>query len=237
MLLDERTMKAGFTTNAHSSRVLEYTWNGLSWVQLTPNKYSVAPITGLGDSAAGGCDYDWGSPGLMWTTADHLHFIPPDADYIYGLQGTPTSGPGPFDVTTSLLIDSDNETTTGDKYYQGDVEIPCPGATSTGCSAVAERITCNTHGGGYLLALNVTNNTGQPITSVLVTPPTGYTVTPGNPPIPGGSLADQHSTNLVVTITGGHPGDKPCFTVTFMTQSGCQCKTQVCPTLPIVAQF
>src|SRR5205807_9419861 len=38
--------------------------------------------------------------------------------------------------------------------------------------------------------------------------------------------------NVPVTITGGKPGEKACFTVTFMGKDGCLCTIEVCTVLP-----
>jgi hypothetical protein len=140
-----------------------------------------------------------------------------------------------LDVTKGVLIDLDNNVTKVDKMHVGDVEIPCPAEVQTAeCAAEIKEITCKKDGSGYSAIVTVTNNSGQTITSVLLTPPPGsdYTLTPQNPPLPGGSLANHASANLPITINGGKPGEKACFTVTFMTKDGCQCTIEVCTVLP-----
>lgn len=228
MLVAERTMTSDVSSYAHSSRVLEYKWNGASWVP-TPNSYKIGAIQ-TQTNAAGGCDYDWGSPGFMWATGDALHFPVP---FIYGLQGTPTSG-SPLDVTNSVLIDLNNDVSNMDKTWIGDVEIPCPPASPTPtpepCAAAVKEITCKKDGSGYSVNLVVTNNTGQPVIDVLLASPPGsnYTVAPAH----AGPLANHASINVAVTITGGKPGEKVCFTVTFMGKDGCLCTIEVCTVLP-----
>lgn len=233
MLLAERCMANDISSAAHKARALEYTLIGSTWTQSSPGKYRVGllptPPTNTETNSAGGCDYDWSQPNRMWVTGDALHFIA--ADLIYGLQGTPITGGG---QNNSILIDLDGDVSGLNKYFIGDVEIPCPPASPTptpeSCSAVAKEITCKKGGSGYSLNLVVTNNTGQPVIDVLLAAPPGsnYTVAPAH----AGPLANQASINVPVTITGGKPGDKVCFTVTFMGKDGCLCTIEVCTVLP-----
>ena len=80
----------------------------------------------------------------------------------------------------------------------------------------------------------VTNNTGQTLTHVLLTPLPGstYSLSPQMPLLPGGSLSSGGSIILPVSITGGTPGEKICFIVTFMGKEGCVCTIEVCIPLP-----
>lgn len=224
MLLAERCMANDISSTAHAGRALEYTLVGATWTQLTPGKYRVGLLPPTTETnSAGGCDYDWSVPNRMCVTGDALHFVGPN-DYIYGLQCTPITGGG---QNNSILIDLDGNTSGPNKYFIGDVEIPCPGeVTQAECVAVVKEVTCKKDGSGYSAIVTVTNNSGQPVTNVLLTPVAGsnYTVTPQN----GGPIGPHSSINIPITITGGKPGDKACFTVTFMTSDGCLCTIQVC---------
>lgn len=101
------------------------------------------------------------------------------------------------------------------------------------CAAVTRELTCRPNG-GYLYTFTVTNNTGEDVTSVLVTPPIngGFTIAPQMPPLPGGVLQNGQSVTLQVTINGGQPGQKICFTVTLMTRELHCCTVDICVTLP-----
>src|SRR5688572_32446554 len=63
---------------------------------------------------------------------------------------------------------------------EGPVDGPPVGVPS--CSAVTRKIACDKRG-GYLYSFTVTNNTGEPVTSVLVTPPagSGFSISPQTP--------------------------------------------------------
>jgi hypothetical protein len=116
-------------------------------------------------------------------------------------------------------------------------QSPCSTGTADGkplCSAGSGEISCKEDGSGYQYSFTVTNNTGSVVTSVLVTPPVGsnYTITPQQPPLPGGSLADGHSVTLHVTITGGQAGQEICFAVTLMTEKKTCCTVTLCVILP-----
>ena len=245
----------------HASRLLEYTRpNSTSaWTPLTvaaANKFGVGaphPLTSTNDggrpSCAGGGDYDVVG-GLVWSTGDALHYkgtgasaggfpYPPDVgpaqtDYIYGIQGLKAMTGGT--IHNSLLIDLTNGTTApGNKNEMGDVEIPCPEDSAQTCAVKTDEISCKKDGtGGYLFTFTVTNNTGKPVINVLLTPPpnSNFSITPQNPPLPGGVLLNGQSTTIQVTITGGQPGKQICFPVTLMAQDGPCCTIEVCPVLP-----
>jgi hypothetical protein len=245
MLLAERSMN-GDTNNknntfvAHASRYLEYTKIGSTWTLLLPAKFGPGTLTSGGaPSSAGGATYDlFGA--RVWGTADAMHLNVNDS--LYGIQGLPMSGGS---VLNSLLVDlTDTPTTTAHKNQMGDIEIPCatcdggPSPTPTPpatCGVKTDEISCKKDGtGGYLNTFTVTNNTGKPVTKVLVTPPlnSNFAITPQNPPLPNGVLLNGQSATLTVTITGGQPGKQICFTITLMTKDGPCCTVEVCPVLP-----
>lgn len=133
MLLAERSMIDDTNSSAHSSRLLEYCKNPATGIW-TPsgNTFIVGDISsGLNDSSAGGCDYDFAT-GVnttvnVWGTADAIKFgnVPPPLEYVYGIGGLPFSGGDA--KFGGIMIDIDQDTTSGDKFQQGDVEITCPG--------------------------------------------------------------------------------------------------------------
>jgi uncharacterized repeat protein (TIGR01451 family) len=110
-----------------------------------------------------------------------------------------------------------------------------PPPTTNSCEVKTKDIACKADGtGGYLYTFTVTNNTGLPVTNLLVTPPSNsnFSITPQMPPLPNGVLPNGQSATLTVTITGGKPGQKVCFTVTLMTKDGPCCTVEVCTALP-----
>jgi hypothetical protein len=247
MLLAERSMNGDINTPyaAHESRLLEYTkaTSTSPWANVDPEKFGIGvahPWTianGSRPSSAGGTDYDFAVPGLVAVTGDALHFPgypqPPNVgtpyvDYIYGLQLFQQTNVH-HTILDSVLIDLTGDTTVANKNQVGDVEISCPPPES--CSAVVKEIICKKGDGtGYTMSLQVTNNSGQPAIDVLLAtaPGSSYTVAP----VHGGPVADHASINIPVTITGGKPGTKACFTITLMGEDGCLCTIEVCPVLP-----
>jgi len=236
MLVAERSMADETTPSAHVSRVLEYS-PGITWTLSNPSKFRSNP--NRPSSAAGGEDYDFSVGGLVWSTDDALHYptppsIPVESDYIYGIEGTPVTG---GDTHSSVLIDLDGNIAAGNKTQLGDVEIPCPEgmAEPRTCAVKTDDISCKKDGtGGYLFTFTVTNNTGKPVTDVLLTPPlnSNFSITPQHPPLPGGVLPNGQSASLQVTINGGQPGKQVCFAVTLITEDGPCCTVEVCVTLP-----
>lgn len=232
MLLAERTMTDETTSNAHQSRALEYTLVSGTWTLLNPAKFKFnVGVASLQNSSAGGVDPDFGPNGRYWFMGDAIHFGNPDL--IYGLEGVPATG---GDITNSVLI-ALSGAADFHKYELGDVEIPCPdevGQPRT-CAIKSDEISCKKDGtGGYVFTFTVTNNTGKPVTNVLLTPPlnSNFSITPQNPPLPGGVLLNGQSVTLTVTITGGQPGQKVCFPVTLIAQDGPCCTVEVCVVLP-----
>lgn len=102
------------------------------------------------------------------------------------------------------------------------------------CLAEGKDISCELNSaGGYSYTFTATNNTGQPVTNVLVTPPNGstFTITPQMIPVSLGP--GQTSPPLTVSISGAPQGQKICFTITLMGKDGTSCCTvEVCPLIP-----
>ncbi len=116
----------------------------------------------------------------------------------------------------------------------GESELPIQ-EPARSCYATTKEITCKTDGSGsYLYSFVVTNNTGETVTSALLTPPpnSNFTITSQTPPLPGGSLATGQQVTLPLTITGGQPGQNICFNVTLMTKEKNCCTVELCVTLP-----
>lgn len=110
----------------------------------------------------------------------------------------------------------------------------CETSTNS-CGVKTNEISCKTDGsGGYQYTFTVTNNTGHVVTDVLLTPKpgSGITIHPQQPPLPPGGIAIGASLTFDVSLSGGKPGDKACFTVTLMTNDGECCTTEVCVVLP-----
>ncbi|MCO6439474.1 MAG: hypothetical protein J5J06_20485 [Phycisphaerae bacterium] len=117
MLIGERSMYDNTSPSAHLSEVLEYRFNGSSWVP-SGHTFDIGFLFGsIVSNAAGGVDYE--TDGTVWATGDALQYGP---QYIYGLQNTPGQGGGAFN---SVLIDLNGNYLSSDKMQIGDVEIPC----------------------------------------------------------------------------------------------------------------
>ena len=119
MVVAERSMNAGNNPSAHQSRLLEYKLVSGVWTPEPVTKFRIGVFSQV--NAAGGCDYDYGLGGRVWATADALIYTSPV--FLYGLQGTAAGG---GNAANSILIDLDNDVSSADKTFIGDVEIPCP---------------------------------------------------------------------------------------------------------------
>ncbi|HXF39649.1 MAG TPA: hypothetical protein VN687_08050 [Blastocatellia bacterium] len=114
---------------------------------------------------------------------------------------------------------------------------------ATACAIVRPVVRCDlNHPGAFLATLTVTNHTGGPITSVLLTPPVGSTYTLGQQVFTIPSLANGASTPISFSITGAASGTRLCFIATLMDlqQSAvgappcarCCCSVNVCLDIP-----
>ena len=121
MLVAERGMSSDTVTFPHQSRVLEYQWNGTTWIP-SSNTFGIGNLS-TKTNAAGGVDYDFSPGGRVWATGDALLLGNPLNLAVYGLQGIPASG-GTF--ANSFEIDLDGNLTINDKNEIGDVELPRP---------------------------------------------------------------------------------------------------------------
>jgi hypothetical protein len=252
MITAERSMNSTFhNSTAHRSRVIEYKLDNLgNWIQEPVNKFGVGKLThnGLYANSSGGVDYEYFAydsltqqvslcDSVVWMTGDALLFPLPNNIYLYGIQGTISSG---GDYSTSILQDLDHDLTFGDDKTQiGDVDIlrdyycetrPLDTACMT---IVKDTIYCDSAGTGYYYTFQVMNNSlTQSITELEFTvdspqPPNTVFVNPGfimpNPPIPPLGVSQPYTIHL----TG--PGvdtclEQVCYTLS-ATLDGVDCPT------------
>ncbi len=130
MLLAEHSMTNETYPTAHVSRLLEFQCANNCWAPA--DTFRTGQLQGL--NSAGGCDYDGhaftgSTVGRIWGSSDYIHGNAPYTDVIYGFQGF---RPGGGDLTNSLLIDADGDTTIYDKTNVGDIEVPGCRETGTG---------------------------------------------------------------------------------------------------------
>jgi hypothetical protein len=234
MLLAERNMLSDSTSYAHDTRLLEYEFVAGIWT-LTPANSNVNgsafgfPVGqyNVNTNSAGGCDYDKSPNGRIWVSGDAVHFN--INDFIYGGAGLLTAG---ATVANSIFFDYNGNITNGDKSQLGDVAIPC---TAGACMLASDiNIRCNvdadgTPDGTYTLNFTVTNNSGVPVSYILLpNAPTAPHVIPLSPALPNGS-----STNISVTLTGLVPGSNYCFDVILADSEVNECcHAQVCVDIP-----
>jgi streptogramin lyase len=107
------------------------------------------------------------------------------------------------------------------------------GGTTPSCAPVRDKdIRCEPNG-GYSYTFSVTNNSGNDMSQILLTPLAGSTFTLSqelfNLPAP---LHKGESTTVTVGIGPGKPGEKMCFFLSLMSDKVACCIVQVCPKLP-----
>jgi hypothetical protein len=99
-------------------------------------------------------------------------------------------------------------------------------------SVVTERISCDLKG-GYIYTFTVTNNSGGDVQQILLTPPTGSTITLSQQVFNlSPALHNTQSTSITVNIGNVTPGAQTCFLVTLMSNERPCCTIRVCPVLP-----
>lgn len=117
--------------------------------------------------------------------------------------------------------------------------VPTAEVASTGqagqyscASVVTERISCDLKG-GYIYTFTVTNNSGGDVQQILLTPPTGSTITLSQQVVNlSPALHSNQSTSITVNIGNVTPGAQACFLVTLMSNERPCCTIRVCPVLP-----
>ena len=133
MFVSERSQEATYVS-AHRSRILEYECTNTGWIQ-TSNQYSVG--IGQGDNTAGGVD---ATNHGIWASGDALHFS--TGDFIYGFQGLPLNG---GNITTSVLVDYQNDTTGSDKTMIGDIVVTDEDGGTGGDGVCCYQDNCESH--------------------------------------------------------------------------------------------
>jgi SdrD B-like domain len=101
------------------------------------------------------------------------------------------------------------------------------------CAHVTDKeILCQTQG-GFSYTFDITNNSGNDVQQILITPPSGSTLTL-SPQVFNLSTPLQNGQSTTITVNLGNvkPGDKSCFFVTLMSKDGACCTIEVCPVLP-----
>ncbi len=204
MLLAERYYR---WDGVHRARVLEYTGGSGAWVASPLNKYRIGDSSRLSaGGVASDCDEN------VWATGDILH------GNIYGVQRVPAGGNAADAPATanSLLIDIDTDIVHQDKTLLGAVDI----LNDCDCLVVDElEVSCPKEGGApFELSFNLTNQSGQTVNWVLLTPVSGLSgIEPAQIPLTAG-LADGDSILLEgIELLGGNSGEEACFTVTLLT--------------------
>lgn len=104
---------------AHHSRLYEYIGSTGAWTRIatTPPKYRV----GLGDTSCTGAG-DMDCAGNVWTVGDGVIHQSGNPVELYGMMRIPANGNAaslPFNFSTSILIDSDQNTASIDKTRLG----------------------------------------------------------------------------------------------------------------------
>jgi hypothetical protein len=141
------------------------------------------------------------------------------------IQVVPSGSPPP--TPTASPVDTSSPTPT-----------PTPTPTATpGCAQITDYARCLPNG-GYSYTFTVTNNSGKPMSQILLTPAQGswFTLSPQLTNL-GSPLQNGQSTIVTTTIGNIKPGDKPCFFVSLMSDKAACCIVQVCPTLPPCGGF
>ncbi len=133
MFVSERTQKAN-SVSAHRSGIQEYECTATGWV-LTTNQYFVG--IGNGKNTTGGVDAT--SHGI-WASGDALHFS--NGDFIYGFQGLPLNG---GDITTSVLVDYQDDITGSDKTMIGDIVVTDEDGGTGGTGVCCYQDNCESH--------------------------------------------------------------------------------------------
>lgn len=117
-----------------------------------------------------------------------------------------------------------------------DETSPTPTPTPSpapGCAQVTDKDIRCLADGSYTYSFDVKNNSGKPMSQVLLTPVTGsaFSLSPQLTTL-SSPLPDGQSTTITTNLDGVKAGDKPCIFVTLMADDVPCCTGKVCPTLP-----
>lgn len=233
MLLAERAMRNDTTTDAHAARALRYcqsadgTW-GLDL------QFSVGMYTGV--DSVGGIGWE-GIADRLWILADALDYpgspAPGTGQWVYGLQGMPSSG---APASASTWVDLDNQflypgVGQGGKWQQGSLDVNCLEASQ--CTYETLDIDCKPQADGtmdFLWKVSITNNSPN-VANILILPDPAFA--PNNVVLLNPPLATGDKVVLSIPIVGGTPGEQFCFSTTLASSTGNDCCTnEVCIDLP-----
>jgi len=223
LLLAERSMQGDSYLGAHQSRLLEYECVAGNWVP-SANTYEVGG-SNYPNSSTGGVDATFNH---TWCGADAMHLS--TADRMYGIQGFPTTGGTAAD---SVLIDYQDNLTIGDKTMIGDVVVASNSTTDVICPTVQVLdVDCI----GVLspwdfdLTIGVSNmDPSEYITNVIMTSPSGTTLTPDHVAM---SLPPLHSWSFDTVLDGAAQGSTVCINMDVQFSNGDVCNETLCIDLP-----
>ena len=223
LLLAERSMQGDSYLGAHQSRLLEYECVAGNWVP-SANTYEVGGSNSP-NSSTGGVDATFDH---TWCGADAMHLS--TADRMYGIQGFPTTGGTAAD---SVLIDYQDNLTIGDKTMIGDVVVASNSTTDVTCPTVQVLdVDCI----GVLspwdfdLTIGVSNmDPSEYITNVIMTSPSGTTLTPDHVAM---SLPPLHSWSFDTVLDGAAQGSTVCINMDVQFSNGDVCNETLCIDLP-----
>jgi hypothetical protein len=223
LLLAERSMQGDSYLGAHQSRLLEYECVAGNWVP-SANTYEVGG-SNYPNSSTGGVDATFDH---TWCGADAMHLS--TADRMYGIQGFPTTGGTAAD---SVLIDYQDNLTIGDKTMIGDVVVASNSTTDVTCPTV---LVLDVDCIGVLspwdfdLTIGVSNmDPSEYITNVIMTSPSGTTLTPDHVAM---SLPPLHSWSFDTVLDGAAQGSTVCINMDVQFSNGDVCNETLCIDLP-----
>jgi len=221
MLIAER-----LANGPHSSSVYQHTGSSLAWG--APQKIYVGVI-GNGSNSAGGVDYLYdsfpleeppaGGCNTFIAASGNLAYIP--GFRVYGYQITPATGnlpPSGYNTASytdlnSIFIDNDNEITSGDKFFQGDVEVfdcACPPddcALENGLQMLPNSPLDPQGVGGCCVSLDFSNTGLNAVFGISLTLLDGVEFQPGY--TIGAGLSTPNFTNSSMVITPAALGPLP----------------------------
>ena len=223
LLLAERSMQGNSSLGAHQSRLLEYECVAGNWVP-SSNIYEAGGPS-YPNSSTGGVDATFDH---TWCGADAMHLS--TADRMYGIQGLPTTGGTAAD---SVLIDYQDNLTIGDKTMLGDVVVASSHTPDVVCPTVQVLdVDCI----GVLspwdfdLTIGVSNmDPSEYITNVIMTSPSGTTLTPDHVAM---SLPPLHSWSFDTVLEGAAQGSTVCIDMDVQFSNGDVCNETLCIDLP-----
>lgn len=211
--------------SVHYSRALELSGGSGAWTFQPQNKWRIgrypSPFqTPDGQNTTGGIGVD--CQGNVWAVGDAL--ILDQQGAVYGLHRVNAGGNAADSSPTvnGYLIDSDNETTGGDKQFLGSLALrrdPCDN-----CGTIREEtIICRPPGPDgtpcYTYTFTLTNISGQAINQINIASPL---VSP-NPIILNPPLANNASQTITLTICGPAGGTSIDLPFILFNQQGQVC--------------